>query len=330
MTQREKRLLALVAAVVLLWGGNQARLRYTQWHNQAVQARSSAELALQQAKLQSVRAELAVEKLQEWRDRSLPSDIKVAQSQYRDWLIEQVKGAKLDYDHVKPSGAAARSGVRDGEAYAPLTFSILAEGTLQNVVTFLHRFYQSDQLHKITRMSLRPIEGGDKLRVDLTIEALSVQGTARPSGLSAEESDRLAHASLDDYLQRIEKREIFNEYVPPPPPRPPRVVREERPRPERRPPPPRFDDSQRAMFTGAVQGAEAGKLQAWVYVRTTGERYDLGEGDEFKIGQMEGRVLGVTTRELIIQTPDDVLAVKLGDSLRQGKPLNGSRAEAGS
>ncbi len=321
MTAREKKLLAMVGLIVLLWGANLLRGKYVAWKDRAVVARDQASQALNRAELDYHRATYARKMLRQWEQKSLPSDAKMAEAEYRNWLIEQLRAAKLSYESVKPTGGAMQA-PRTESDHIRLGFAIQAEGKIDAILTFLDRFYRSDQLHKITKLHLTPKKTGDNVTASIDIEALAIQGVDRTSGLATGESDRLAHPSAKDYIERIGERKLFAEYVPPRPPTPPPVARtrDRDPRPRSTPPP--FDDSERAFFNATVQGKEEGALRAWVNVRTTGESFQLGAGDKFKIGQLKGEVASVTSRELVIDTDEGVLAIKIGESLRSGKKVS--------
>jgi hypothetical protein len=290
-----------------------------------VAARDQASQALNKANIEYQRATYARKMLRQWEQKSLPSDAKVAEAEYRNWLIEQLREAKLSYEYVKPSGGAQRTPRTEAD-HIPLGFGIQAEGKMDSVLAFLDQFYRSDQLHKITKLSLTPKKNSsENVIASIDIDALAIQGVDRATGLADGESDRLAHPSSKDYIERIGERNLFAEYVPPRPP----VVRSEPREPRRTFTPPKFDDSERAFFNAAVQGREEGALQAWVNVRTTGESLQLGAGDKFEIGELKGEVASVTSRELVIDTDEGQLAIKIGESLRSGKKVTGPKTDAG-
>jgi len=312
MTPREKKLAGAVLLLFLLGGGSWAWTRYSDWSTQAHNSKDSAAAALQTALLDLQKSRASVRKLRDWREKSLPSNLNVAQSQYRAWLLEKLQEAKLNIDDVAPTGGGQRS-----DAFQSLTFTVNADGKLSAVVKFLDSFYRSDQLHKIGVLRLNPIAGEDNLRVVLSIEALAVNGTTRDTGLAKGQSQRLALASADEYVERIDSRNPFVAYTPPAPPKP-KVVSKPRPKPPEKP---KFDDSKHAKVTAILGGEE---LQAWVHLKTKGETLRVKEGDDLKVGLFEGKVLEVRPRQLVLETPEGVLAVDVGDSLRDGKPVAGS------
>jgi hypothetical protein len=321
MTPREKKLLALVGLIGLLWGVNLMYGKYVEWYDRAAAEQAEATEALDRAQLEQRRAKYAQRMLRDWQDKSLPTVPQRAQAEYRDWLIRSLKTAELDFEFVKPTGVMRQpSNVIDPLS---ISFAIQTEGKLEDVLQFLDQFYRSDQLHKITKLTLAP-KPGDKVTASIDVEGLLVQGAKRDSGLSEGVSDRLALASAKEYVDRITSRKPFAEYRPAPPPRETVVRTERKPREI-----PKFDDSERAYFNAAVQGKEEGKLRAWVNVRTTGESLQLGAGDKFEIGQLKGEVASVSLKQLVIDTEEGTLAIRLGESLRSGKKVSSSPGDAG-
>jgi hypothetical protein len=239
----------------------------------------------------------------------------VAQSQYRAWLVEQLLAAELNVADVSP-----RSTGQQSTAYQALGFEIEASGKLASIVRFLDAFYRSDQLHKISSLRLAPQVEADNLRVNLSIEALVVNGTDRQEGLAQGTSDRLALESADKYIERIGKRTPFVAYEPPPPPRP-KVAEQPRAKPEEKP---KFNHAEHAKLTGVVSVGD--DYQAWVTVQTLGERLYLRKGDDVKVGLFEGTVLDVYEKELLVETGEGVIAFRVGDKLTDGKKLTSTPA----
>lgn len=314
MSDREKKLTVAVVLIVGLWFGNWGWQKYSAWKQAAIAQQTTAASNAQNAFLERQQARMAVNKLKAWREMSLPANPTVAQSQYRAWLIETLQQARLDVDDVNPRRAGQRS-----DAYEALSYVVSSDGKLDAVVRFLTAFYQSDQLHKITTLSLLPIDGSDTLRVSLTVEALVVTEAERESGLAQGKSKRLKLPSAEEYVERIVGRNPFVAYKPPPPPRkdPPQVVRKDPP--PRKPPKPSFNHADHAKLTGVVSVGD--DYQAWIWVQTLDERLYLRKGDDVKIGLFEGTVIDIYRRELLIETDDGVLAFRVGDKLSDGRQL---------
>lgn len=312
MTKREKMLLAGVIGVIALWGGWRGLSAYQGALADRRSELRSLERDLSDARLEQALVDEAIQNLESWQERSLPTNLQVAQSEYRGWLVERLSEAGLSFDNVRRVSARPVA-----NAYTAITYLAHAEGDLDQVTRFLHTFYSSRLLHKLTLVRLAPLSGSGKLGLDITVEALIVEGAVRKEGIVEGQSDRLAHSGVEDYLDSIGARNLFVPYTPPPPPRPkpePRVVV------ERPPPPPKFDDSKHAYISGVVGDAEG--PQAWLNVRTTGETLYLRQGDPFEVGQFQGRVLSINVRdkEVVLESDGQVLKLELGSHLREAKP----------
>lgn len=147
----------------------------------------------------------AARKIAEAEQRSLPANPEVARTAYQSWLVTEMEAAELiepDVHFVSASG-----GERD--LFIKQTFSVDAHGTLPQVVSLLYAFYKVDWLHRITRLSLRPVKESKLLQVVMQIEALSLKKAASVDKLEMRPSTRLALGSEDDYYDLIVGRNIF-------------------------------------------------------------------------------------------------------------------------
>ena len=312
MTKREKNLAIVVAALLVLTGG------WWLWgkYQTALATRQSdyadAELSLGDKKLDQAKARAKLERLEQYQARSLPTDPQVAQLEYRAWLIDRVKEAGLDMEDVTLTENRS-----SGDDYTSLGYSAQASGDLREVTKFLHAFYDSSLLHKLTSLKLIPTRG-DELSVSFTVEALAVRGAVRKSGMPPEGSGRPALGDADAYLASIVERDLFTRYTPPRPPRP-KPIQKPRPVVQKPPPKPKFDDAAHAYVTALVGLGD--RWQAWITVRTTGERLQLTQGDALKVGLLKGKVESVDARQIVVRTDDKLFATPLGSNLREGKEL---------
>ena len=196
----------------------------------------------------------------------------MSQSLVQNWLLALVDRAKLKGGDVKPIAAVASRG-----SFQLLRFTVRGQGTLPQMVDFLHGFYSQDYLHQAQLLNLKRLEGTDQIDMTLSVEVAIVPGAAARQKLEDAPSDRLAMKKLDDYRQAIVGRNVYAAYVPP------------RPTPtEKRDPakPPPYDEAQQAVVTAILD--EGGAPQAWVSVRTSGKWLKLHEGEEFSVGSTEG------------------------------------------
>lgn len=302
MTKRERILAVAVLALLVLVGAKSLLGR----HGDLVDRRQSqlydAKRQLADAEMALARGRQAVKQLEAWQERSLPADREVATSLYRSWLLEKCKAAGLAVDDVSPDLRTTRTA-----AFTPIGYVVEGRGTLGSVASLLYEFYQSPQLQQITRLRLRPSADASQVDVSLRVEALILPGATHTDTLAQGHSDRLALASLEEYRNNLVDRNLFAAYQPPRPERPVQVAQYEAQ--------PKFDDAQHAYVTGIIESE--GKLQAWITVRTTGEVLRLSEGDELKVGLLEGRIVSIGPRALVLQTGDEKVQVKLGHSLRE-------------
>ncbi|TWT90143.1 hypothetical protein Mal64_05270 [Pseudobythopirellula maris] len=310
MSPRERNLLIGVVALVVLWGAWRGVTSYRDTLASSQARLFDASETLANAQFQADLAQRALRRLERWQEQSLASDPNVAQSGYQAWLIGAIDQAGLTLDNVRPTGTRERP-----DAYRVLNYSVMAEGPLDAVVRFLDTFYRLDALHKLTRLQLTPL-ASNRVRMELSIAALIVDGAPREEGMPGESDDRLRFASADRYVESLDGRNLFTAYQPPAPPREEPAPRERRPDP---PPKPPFDDADQAFLSGVVGAGSS--LQAWVTVRTTGEVLRLMAGDDLSVGLLKGRVDSITPLGLIYESEGERWRVPLGESLRDGKRL---------
>jgi hypothetical protein len=310
VTKREQTLLAGVVGIVGLWALGSGWQRFQDAQSELQARLESARQAVADAQLEQSKAQSTLRRLEAWQAQSLPTDIDRAQSEYRAWLIAQGEAAGLQLDDVKLAGSQQR-----GEAYTAISYSAEAQGDLAQLAKFLYRFYSAGALHKLTKLQITPLAGGQQLKAAFGIEALSVRGATRDEGMP--EPVPLASGDEAQYVSELTCRNLFAKYVPPAPPKPPepKVVKKEPP------PPPKFDDAEHAYLTGIVQD------QAWIHVRTKDETLRLKAGDKLKVGLLEGDIVSVEQRAITYKTSEGTFSVSLGQPIRPGAAV--SKSDAG-
>jgi hypothetical protein len=302
MNQREKILAAVLICILAVLGGNSLLKRH-----RATVALSKIELQTAREQLMNANMSLAggrraMQQLDKWQTLSLPTNRDVARSLYHGWLLQKAKDAGLAVEDINPNEQTSLS-----TAYQSIGYVIEARGNLSAVTKFLYEFYQTAQLQQITKLQLTATPGSPELRVQLRVEALILPGATHDDSLPDGKTDRLKLASVGDYEKSIVGRDLFKAYTPPRPPRDTTV---------RTPPRPlQFDEASQAYVTGIVQTGP--RLQAWITVRTTGEVLRLHEGDDVKVGDLEGKIESIQPRLIIVKIEDEKpLRVQLGHSLR--------------
>ena len=312
MNNREKMLAAVVLPLVALIGGNHYYGLYTKALHTRLADVDTARTKLQDANRKLHAGQNAVQQMQAAQKRSLPDNYERALSLYKAWLLAKANDSGLTVSDIKQFPATSNN-----PAFKLVSYQIVAGGSLSNVAAMLYEFYRSPQLQQITRLQLTRPPGAQQLKVDLTVEALSIRGAVETEHLPEGDSKRLKLASADDYKKSLGERDLVSAYSPPRPPTPPRAHHEPTA-------PPKFDDSDLAYFSGAVSSGKG--LQAWINVRTTGETIHLVAGDPVKVGALVGEIVSVEARSLVYKTGDKKYRVPLGESLRKGKEIDAKAA----
>ena len=244
----------------------------------------------------------AQKQLDEWGRRSLPSVPETARTVYSNWLLEQLAGANIQQRNIQSNPKTPFAGI-----YDRLPFTVQGRGTAEQFTQLLYRFYSAGHLHKIRLMTIKPIKGSADLDVTLTVEALCLPGADRPDRLSEETSKRLAQSDVESYVKAIGARRLFSPYEPP------KVAASEPPKDE--PKPPEFEHANQLAVTGT--GEVDGRPQAWLTLRTTGEKTRSFEGEAFEFKQVKGKVLRVLDRSVDLEINGKHYTVALGQTLEK-------------
>jgi hypothetical protein len=169
MNQREKILLAIVILIFVAMGGFWGIQRLAgsfDARNDEI-AKLQREVEEKQSKIR--RGKLATARFAEWEKNSLPSDISRAKSQYWVWLEKLADKAGLDLQ-VKPFNER-----QQGDVYVQNMFHVTGKAELRKLIPFLHDFYSSGYLHRISSFSAQPIPDKKELDISLAIDALSLK-----------------------------------------------------------------------------------------------------------------------------------------------------------
>ncbi|HVX10488.1 MAG TPA: hypothetical protein VHC22_04870 [Pirellulales bacterium] len=108
----------------------------------------------------------AGKKLAAWKQRSLPADLVLARSLYKNWLARLLERTRLAKASVTLGAEVPKLGI-----YTKMSVNVRGQGTMEQVVQLLFDFYQADQLHSIRQMTLTPLAKSDA----------STEAPARPS-----------------------------------------------------------------------------------------------------------------------------------------------------
>jgi hypothetical protein len=204
MTQRERILAIAVGGLAVV-----VSTFFIYWWISGSLGQRRGQIAALRQKLQVqerlvAQTKAATRAIAEAEKRSLPPEPNVAGSLYGDWLLDQVVAARL----VDPKVALARQSV-DRNFFTALSFTASGKGTLAQVVDLLYRFYSVDYQHRITRLSIVPLEEPKMLSFSMTVEALSLMGAPQADRLTPRPASRLALGSEQKYVDVILGRNLF-------------------------------------------------------------------------------------------------------------------------
>jgi hypothetical protein len=304
MNRREKLLAASIGLMVILFGSTKGVSKYQEAYRQNEKKLENVKEDLLEAKQAENRGLRAQNRLSDLGRLSLPTDIDIAVTHYEDWLRELLEKSNLEVGNLKSktgSGPHKRSQLID--------FDVSAQGTLAELSSFLHGFYQAGHLHRISETTLTPIEGEKALSIALTIEALSLDNCKREEDLTDRPS-KIKLEPLDRIQVDIVGRNIFAVYNPP-------VTVVETPTVQ-------FslaDDpvAAQALVSSMTRG-QAG-WQMSVRMKDSGKIHFFREGDPIAIGAFVGSITKLDGRFAIVTIGKERMQVRLGQNLSQAQPL---------
>jgi len=326
LNQRERRLALATGCVLMIalvhFGFNAVQSAFDERQTRI----NSLNQEIESKEVAVLRGKKAAKKLQAWRARSLPEDLELARSLYKNWLAEVVERNQLSQADVTLGTDAPKPGV-----YTMVPVTVRGKGRLEQILRLLHEIYQADHLHLVKGITLIPLPDGgaggggaggggfgrgggfggggfsrgggadrDGPMFDLTlmVEALALPGAEHKNGLNDAKAERLAWTDFAEYRQPILARNLFAAYRPP---------AEE-------------GDPARDTFVTAVTGDDD-DYEAWILVRSTGRLMKLEEGDTFDVGKLEAKVARIGPQSVEIETGGRRRRVSLGSSLSDGREL---------
>ena len=304
MRRSEKMLLAILVLGLLTWQGGSLvnRLLFEPIRRSHAELNRLAEQIAEQ-KIQTAELTSAERKLQRWQQRSLPPDPLTAQRLYQKWLTDLAEDCGFDGLNVYPDRV-----MRKSDACMGVLVSINAEAKLDQLCSFLSRFYQTDLAQHITVLNINSTQnrGDPVLRVTIMAEGLSLRDATRrhhlfPAGTPA--SDPPANASQVNYAGLVAN----NPFSKPAP----KIV--ERPRPPVEEPP----EIDPAEFTYLVAAfAQDDQYQAWLYDRLNNENFVIDPGRPFSVAGINGVVQAIGDDFVLLDCGDLRWRLRLGKNLR--------------
>ncbi|MGA2619003.1 MAG: hypothetical protein ABSF26_15445 [Thermoguttaceae bacterium] len=231
-----------------------------------------------------------------WQRRSLPAETATARSLYQNWLRGLAARVGFRQLTIESKEVEARRSM-----FTRLSFILHGRASLSDLTEFLYAFYSAGHLHQIRQLDVKPVERSGALDVNLTVEALALPGADSKDRLSPEPGRGLRLAKPADYRQAIVARNLFAAYSPAP------AVAVEK----------GVDVAEYAFVTAFTESD--GARQIWLQDRIKGKTWKLGEGDDFQVGRLHGKVRSIgPSNEVIVDFDGHHRRLRGGENLRGG------------
>jgi hypothetical protein len=306
MSQRERLLAAAVALIVMLWGATVGWDRYQATFTNNQNQQITIEQELSEARIAAAQGLQAESMLRGWQQQSLPKNLDIAKTLYQDWLRQELVDAGLIVREVNENSLR---GTR--QYFRQVTYSVNAQGSLEELAKFLYGFYQSNHLHRISAATLTPTTTRRSLTVSLTIDALSLSDCPRNDELAEGSSESFAEP-LEEIRDEIVSRNVFIAYEPPEEEKPVEQVVE---KPDDTP-----AEEATAFVTSLNQGEEGWQMA--VRMSDSGSVKYFRVGDEISIGRFSGLVEEIDRRRVIVTQDEKRLVIFGGQNLGQAIELS--------
>jgi len=150
-------------------------------------------------------ARKAQQRMKVYEEMALPANREFAASVYQSQLLSRIEDAGMVNVKITPS-----SGGSDRvAAFKQLTYTINCQGTLEQLVTLLHRFYSRNVLHRLRQLRVQPVANTKNLNLFVIVDGLSLATASNETQLTKTKSLRLEHGSLENYQKVISERNLF-------------------------------------------------------------------------------------------------------------------------
>lgn len=203
--------LGSVFAIIVLWMGYS---RLSASYTSRYATIKGLEKKIKDRKRVEQQAILAGARMAGYRRISLPNNLEVARSEYQNWLLECAGKAKLSNPQVNVGPTKT---IRN--LCSEFTFIVVGRGDLRQTVGMLYDFYQPGYLHRISRLSLKPVPESKLLDISLTVHAIALDKADETERLPPVIGNRLSQPNRAAYEEAIVGRNLFGK-----PNTPPRLV----------------------------------------------------------------------------------------------------------
>jgi hypothetical protein len=302
VTNREKILAGAVVAAGALWFGTQGLTRYREALTRNESLQLEAERALIDVQTAEFRGQKARKQLNQWLGQSLPRNREVAESLYQDWLRTQLTEAGLEIAQLSD-----KSGNNRNPQFGELAIEIRATGAIEKVADFLYRFYASPHLHRISSATLTAEDGGKKLSLTATANALILPDVKRADKLAEGEPQKLPK-SKDEFRASLAARNLFVAHTA-------KTDGTDGKKDEA---------AAAAKITGMIYGLGGWRMD--VQTKDSGDLKHFQQGDDIEFGQLKGKVIELDGRRAVIETDKGRLEVRLGQNFGEAVPVEAPAA----
>ncbi len=293
--RRRNYLLVLFVAMLVLTFGDRLWVSYyetpmEELGNRSRQYARQIREAQQTVKAYNVRAN----QLDSLEQRSLPGDPEVARTVYQKWL----NGLAEQYELVGPRIDSTSPKQRNG--FQVLPFSLHATTTVNQLTQLLAEFYQANTLHRIRSLSISPVDRIDRVAFNASIEAVIVDSTANTGEFPAGRSQELALNDAGDY-RLIAVRNFFS--------------------------PTGGGASLNSTFLTAIVSVN-GVGEAWFTSAGVDDTLKIRVGEVLELAGLFARVTEIRETEILLDSGDGLLLLKLNQPLSEAEPLAPPRIQA--
>jgi hypothetical protein len=283
----DRRRQFLLAALGLMTTGYLLDAAYRRWYEQplalAEQQTTALERELQQAQLEARRQQKRLPALDTLHGRSLPSNVEIAVTEYRSWLLQVIAQSGLQQPSLD-SGNPAR--LRN--LYQRIDFTLRTRGTLSQLTAFMQQFYATAYLHKIRSLSLTPTSDGT-LDISLTIETLGIPAVASESQLP-EPPPHPGRSADQDAYRLISQRNLFRQGEPP----------------------------AASIKLSAITLDAQRQRQVWLSFLKTGQTHILAEGEQLSLEGSLLKVRSIQAETAALEIDGEARTVAIGHTLAEG------------
>jgi len=328
LSQREKILAAGVGLILLLFIGNYIWGTISKGFSDKADEITRLTQQRDDQKLQITAGSIAKSKLNRLVSQSLPSNEEKARAQYLEWLIDLADECELIDPLPKTEGDSVEK-----DLYQSFKFQLSGTGTIENATKLLHAFHAKDYLHRILRFDMQPLPNSkipNQLKITLQSEVLALKNAKPDQPPPGNNAPRL-EKSYEEYYNSIVGRNIFAPTNTPPAfeksklvsatlgikmdvglgakdADPGQVIKSsvqlisikvQEPPPAVKKPKD-FDVASQAFVSALI--ADGKGPQAWIRSKTENKTLYLRQGEQLKLGDIEGKVISIGTNFIEFET----------------------------